>query len=153
MEFSAAESSIERIEVPVTPAAEELTRRRPARTVLCIEDNVASIRLIERVLEVRPNVHVLAATQGSLGLDLAKMHRPDLILLDLNLPDMHGRDVLWRLRQTPDTAEIPVVVLSADATPGQIQRLMEAGAYDYLTKPINVRTCLEVLDEVLGHKA
>jgi CheY-like chemotaxis protein len=121
--------------------------------VLCIEDNVSSVKLLERVLEQRPNVRMLAATQGSLGLDLARLHHPDLILLDLNLPDMHGRDVLDQLRHDPETANIPVVVLSADATPGQIARLMDAGANDYLTKPINVAKTLEVLDEVLEHHA
>ena len=122
----------------------------PNRTVLCIEDNVSSIKLLERVFEHRPNIRMLAAAQGSLGLDLARLHYPDLILLDLNLPDTHGINVLAQLSEEPETAKIPVVVMSADATPGQIQRLMDAGARDYLTKPIDVAQCLELLDSVFA---
>ncbi len=139
-----AETSTPKIEASVS---------RPPRTVLCIEDNVASVKLLERVLSYRPNVQMIAATQGSLGFDLARLHRPDMILLDLNLPDVQGREVLERLRSEESTETIPVVVLSADATPGQIERLMALGANDYLTKPINVQKCLEVLDELLGHES
>jgi CheY-like chemotaxis protein len=94
-------------------------------------------------------VRLLAAMQGHLGLELAGQHRPDLILLDLDLPDMHGSDVLAALRKDPSLVHIPVVVISADATPGQIQRLQEAGARDYLTKPLDVRHFLALIDEML----
>jgi CheY-like chemotaxis protein len=86
---------------------------------------------------------------GRLGLELAHEHHPVLILLDLHLPDMDGDQVLQRLRDDPMTASIPVVMVSADATPGQVQRLLAAGATAYLTKPIDVRDLLHILDEAL----
>jgi CheY-like chemotaxis protein len=89
--------------------------------------------------------------QGRLGLELAERHRPDLIVLDLHLPDITGQMVLEQLRANAATESIPVVVLSADATKGQIQQLREAGARDYLTKPLDVRHFLEVVDHYLGH--
>ena len=83
-----------------------------------------------------------------LGLELAAEHHPDLILLDLHRPDMPGQEVLRLLQTSPRTAEIPVVILSADARPGLIQRLQEQGARSFLTKPLAVRELLEVLDAV-----
>ncbi|HEV8616732.1 MAG TPA: ATP-binding protein [Methylomirabilota bacterium] len=114
--------------------------------VLYIEDNLSNFRLVERVLERRPRMRLLPAIQGRLGLDLAREHQPDLILLDLHLPDLPGEEVLRRLLAEPRTREIPVVVVSADATPGQIERLRAAGARDYLTKPLDVRQLLTVID-------
>ena len=87
--------------------------------------------------------------QGRLGLDLARQHRPDLILLDVHLPDISGEQVLRELRADPELGRTPVVVLSADATPGQVQRLLAAGARAYLTKPLDVRRLLTILDETL----
>lgn len=117
--------------------------------VLHIEDNAANLKLVERVFAQRDNVEVIAAMYGRLGLELAHEHRPVLILLDLHLPDMGGSDVLQRLRDDPVTASIPVAVVSADATTGQVQRLLAAGASAYLTKPIDVRELLGVLDDAL----
>jgi CheY-like chemotaxis protein len=110
--------------------------------VLCIEDNLFNLRLLEVILQDRPNITLLAAMQGSVGLDLARRHEPDLILLDLNLPDIPGREVLARLQQSAITRDIPVVVISADATPNQIDRLLDAGAKAYLTKPLDVNEFL-----------
>ncbi len=117
-------------------------------TLLYIEDNLSNLKLIERVLIDRP-VRLLAAMQGGLGLDLAREHHPDIILLDLHLPGMLGEQVLAGLREDPRTATIPVVVLSADATPGRIERLLVAGAEAYLTKPIEVDRFLRVIDGIL----
>lgn len=117
--------------------------------VLYIEDNLANVKLIERIFKRRPHVKLQMAMQGRLGLDLAKETQPDLVLLDLNLPDMDGKDVLLRLRQHPSTRDIPVVVLSADATPGQIQRLADAGATAYVTKPLQVTEFLNTVDGIL----
>jgi PAS domain S-box-containing protein len=119
------------------------------RTVLYIENNISNFRLIERVLAHRPGIDLLPAMQGHLGLELAREHHPDLILLDLHLPDMHGSEVLAELHGDDRVRDIPVVVVSADATPGQIQRLLDAGARDYLTKPLDVQQFLSVLDETL----
>jgi CheY-like chemotaxis protein/anti-sigma regulatory factor (Ser/Thr protein kinase) len=88
--------------------------------VLYIEDNLSNFRLVERVLELMPGTTLLSAIQGRLGLALASQHRPDVILLDLHLPDVPGEEVLRRLLAEPRTRQIPVIILSADATPGQI---------------------------------
>jgi signal transduction histidine kinase/ActR/RegA family two-component response regulator len=132
-------------EMPV--AAETTAVRSASRTVLYIEDNLSNLRLVEGLISRRPKVSLMTAMQGSVGLVLARDHVPDLILLDLNLPDVSGEEVLLRLLSDPQTAEIPVVVLSADATKGQVKRLLDAGARAYLTKPIDVATFYEVLDE------
>jgi CheY-like chemotaxis protein len=87
--------------------------------------------------------------QGSLGLDLARQHRPDLVLLDLGLRDLPGEEVLRLLREDPRTQDIPVIVVSAEATPTQIRKLMASGAMAYLTKPIDVRRFLALMDETL----
>ena len=94
--------------------------------VLCIEDNAANSRLIERILAQRSNIKLHFATHGGEGLTQAREHRPELILLDLNLPDMHGSEVLRCLRQDKRTETLPVVVISADATGTQIEKLLSA---------------------------
>jgi CheY-like chemotaxis protein len=126
-------------------AAPVLERGSP-RTVLYIEDNPSNIRLVETILATRPEVTLLVASQGSLGLELAREHQPSLVLLDLNLPDISGEEVLRRIRGHPRTADIPVVMLSADATPGQADRLRQAGADDYLSKPFGFDQFLAVID-------
>jgi CheY-like chemotaxis protein len=88
--------------------------------------------------------------QGQLGLDLARKHLPDLILLDLHLPDLPGWDVLAQLQKTENTRDIPVVVISADATASQISKLMAAGARAYLTKPLDVTEFLQVLEDAIS---
>jgi CheY-like chemotaxis protein len=120
------------------------------RTLLYIEDNASNLRLIERLVDHRSNIQLLSAMQGGLGIELARTHHPDLILLDLQLPDMQGDQVLATLRSDPSTSTVPVIVLSADATDRQIRRLLDAGAAEYLTKPVNLARLLEVLDEHIG---
>jgi CheY-like chemotaxis protein len=119
--------------------------RAGERSVLYIEDNLSNLKLVERLLERLPDVRLIPAMQGMLGLELARQHQPDLILLDLHLPDVHGREVLEKLKQDPATAAIPVVVLSADATASQVERLLAAGAADYATKPIDVEWLLDTI--------
>ena len=120
------------------------------RLVLYIEDNLSNVTLVERILELEPGLELIPAMQGGLGLDLAREHRPALIVLDLHLPDMGGEEVLRRLRSEPETSEIPVVVLSADASKRQIGRVLELGASDYLTKPLDVQRFREVIEAHLG---
>jgi CheY-like chemotaxis protein len=119
-------------------------------TVLYIEDNLSNLRLIERLITHRADLGLIPAMTGTLGLELARQHTPDLILLDLHLPDLRGDEVLIRLRKDPRTKTIPVVILSADATPGQIERLRAAGADEYLTKPIDVVEFVALIDRILG---
>ncbi len=124
----------------------------PAGKVLLIEDNVANVRLIERILRHEEQVELISAMQGTLGIELARQHVPDLVLLDLHLPDLSGRDVLRRLQDDPLTADLPIVVLSADATDGQVTRLLAAGARAYLTKPLNVEKFRAIVHETLSAK-
>jgi len=126
---------------------------RDTFTVLYIEDNLSSVELIQRLLGRADQTKLLSAMQGRLGLDLAREHRPDLILLDLNLPDIQGPEVMRLLKADPKTSPIPVIVISADATSAQIRRLLDAGARAYLTKPLDVRKFLDLLDEIRGDLA
>ena len=122
----------------------------PSCDVLYIEDDPVNSTLVERILEFRPALRLMHARSGGSGVELAQTHRPRLILLDLNLPDMHGSEVLRQLQRQPATAEVPVVVLSADATPSQIERLLTAGARNYLTKPFDIDPFLAVVDEMVS---
>jgi CheY-like chemotaxis protein len=135
----------------VAPAGcrQDHARDARARTVLYVEDNLSNLQLVTHILERRGGVVVLPAMQGGLALDLARQHCPDLILLDLHLPDLSGYDVFCRLRAEKRTACIPVVVISADTSRGQIDRLIGAGARAHLTKPLQVSEFLAVFDEVL----
>jgi PAS domain S-box-containing protein len=121
-----------------------------AKTLLYIEDNLPNLKLIERILSKRPAIRMITAQQGSMGLELARQHQPDLVLLDLHLPDMNGDQVLIWLRSEPRTADIPVVLISADAIGSEIERLKQLGARAYITKPFQVQHFLGVLDEILA---
>jgi CheY-like chemotaxis protein/anti-sigma regulatory factor (Ser/Thr protein kinase) len=153
------------IELHCVEAPEEVVRRQElvsaieikhapgTRTVLYIEDNLSNMRLMEHIVSYRPHIRLVPAMQGRLGLELAHEHRPDLILLDLHLPDLTGDDVLKKLQADPKTSEIPVVMISADATPGQVKRLLAAGVAAYVTKPLNVEKLLKVFDDYLVEPA
>jgi CheY-like chemotaxis protein len=122
-------------------------------TVLYIEDNLSNLQLVERVLRRRPGVRLISAMRPQLGLDLAAEHDPALLLLDLHLPDMTGQEVLRRLRAEPRTARVPVVILSADARPSLIQELLDRGVRAFLTKPLDVRELLDLVDTVAAERA
>lgn len=117
--------------------------------VLYIEDQLSNLRLIERVFDKRPRVSLVAAMQGQLGIEIARQDPPSMILLDMNLPDISGDEVLKRLRQDPRTQFVPVVIVSADATEMTTKRMLAAGALDYLTKPVDVTRLLELVDAQL----
>ncbi len=126
------------------------TPGQSAATVLYIEDNIANVYLVDRLLMNRPSVHLITSLTGALGIELAQQLVPALILLDVHLPDLHGFDVLQRLLADPRTASVPVVVLSADATEWQTKRFLDAGASGYLTKPFDLHQLLDVLNTYLG---
>lgn len=117
------------------------------RKILYIEDNLSNLTLIEQMLADEPAVELITAMQGRIGLDLARQHLPDLILLDLHLPDIPGWEVLEHLKRDKVTHQIPVIVISADATSRQIERLMQAGARAYLTKPLDMGEFYRVVAE------
>jgi CheY-like chemotaxis protein len=133
-----------------TPVAAGPNRRHK---VLYIEDNIANLRLVERILARRDDIEITPAMQGRLGLALAHEHQPDLILLDLHLPDLDGEQILRQIRSDPATESTPVVILTADATAGQIERLLGAGANAYLTKPLDVQQLLEIVSEAIDAPA
>ena len=116
-----------------------------SQLILYIEDNLSNLTLVERILERRVSVELISAMQGTLGLELARQHRPDLIVLDLHLPDMPGTEVLTRLKANPITREIPVIVLTADASGRQAERVRQLGAIDYVTKPLDVPKFIEII--------
>jgi signal transduction histidine kinase/CheY-like chemotaxis protein len=113
--------------------------------VLYVEDNLASLRMIERLFNGRPET-LQVSVQGTMALELARELQPVLILLDLHLPDMSGEEALRQLKADPRTASIPVVVLSADVTPGRIDRILDSGAVGYLSKPVDVPRLIAYLD-------
>jgi CheY-like chemotaxis protein len=117
--------------------------------VLYIEDNTLNCQLVGSILGQRKEMEVMFAKTGSEGLRVAREWLPNLVLLDLNLPDMHGRELLIALHTNEQTAHIPVVVVSADATATQIENLLVAGARNYLTKPIDVTGFLFTVEEIL----
>lgn len=120
------------------------------KVIVYIEDSLANVELIESLLARWNNVTVIPAMQGRMGLDLARQHRPNLVILDLNLPDVSGEDVLRELKSDQTTSSIPVVIVSADANPQQVDRLKAAGAVAYFTKPFNVPELLDTLARELG---
>jgi len=122
-------------------------------TLLYIEDNPSNLRLLEMVLSGAPNLTFLTAPNGNLGFELAIQRQPDVILLDLHLPDQNGDQVLRCLKAESRTQWIPVVMISADATPKQMRTLRAAGAVEYLTKPLDLMRLFAVLAEFLPKQA
>jgi CheY-like chemotaxis protein len=135
--------------VPPAPAAGDGDGRF---RVLLIEAELTSLELVERVMSRRSGVEVLAAMHGGLGVDLAREHVPDLVLLDLDLPDMAAASVLERLAGDDGTARIPVAVLSADASPLEVRELLRRGVAGHLAKPLDVRALLALVDAVAAAK-
>jgi len=152
IELSLAEQPVDRFEREWGGLEAPSGQVTPSRTILYIEDNLSNLRLIERIISDDPQIRLLSAMQASLGLELARDHLPDLILLDLHLPDMAGDEALRRLREDPTTRTIPVMIISADATQAQINRLLAAGADEYLTKPLDVKRFLQVLEAMLDRE-
>jgi PAS domain S-box-containing protein len=118
------------------------------RSIVYIEDNPSNLRLVERIIAKMPNVELVTAVTAADGIETINRTLPNLILLDLDLPDMSGFEVLQRLRLDDLTRKIPVVIVSADATQKQIDRLIDAGARSYLTKPLDIKLFLQVISDV-----
>jgi CheY-like chemotaxis protein/anti-sigma regulatory factor (Ser/Thr protein kinase) len=118
-------------------------------TVLYVEDNPANLMLVEDLIARRPDIHLLSATDGNQGIEIARSSLPDMILMDINLPGISGIKALKILREDTATAHIPVVALSANAIPRDISKGLDAGFFRYLTKPIKVNEFMDTLDETL----
>ncbi len=151
VDVAAAEAPVAHETIP-EPAGMPTGPRATRGKILYVEDNVANIQLLQRIVTRRPGVSLQASMQGRPAIDLARAHAPHLILLDLHLPDIPGEEVLAHLLADPETRDIPVVILSADATPAQIERLLALGARAYLTKPFDVTELLALVDETLAPK-
>ena len=139
-----------------SPAAREpVVAQEPSgrRTLLYVEDNPANLALVEQLIARRRDLKLLTAIDGYLGIELARAYQPDVILMDINLPGISGFGALKRLREDPATAHIPVIALSANAVPRDIEKGMEAGFFRYLTKPIKVAEFMAALDVALLHAA
>jgi PAS domain S-box-containing protein len=121
----------------------------PLRTLLYVEDNQANLKLVEQLIARRPDMRLLSAADGHLGVEIARAFLPEVILMDINLPGISGIEAMQILRKDPLTAHIPVVALSANAIPHDIAKGLEAGFFRYLTKPIKVNEFLHTLDEAL----
>jgi PAS domain S-box-containing protein len=153
LDLRLARDPVERLEKRApAPVGVGATIRTPV-TLLYVEDNLANLSLVETILSERPGWKTIPALQGRMGAELAREHAPDLVLLDLHLPDVQGDEVLRRLRSDERTAGIPVVMISADATPRTIDRLIARGADAYLTKPLDVDEFLATIDRLLPEEA
>lgn len=134
---------------PREPAPEP-AHRRSGFTALYVDDNPASLALVRNILSTLDHVRLLEANDGKTALTMAHQHRPDLIILDINLPDMSGFALLQKLKQLPESAATPVMALSASAMPRDLQRGLEAGFFRYLTKPLDINHFLQSIDDALA---
>ena len=130
-----------------TPAADGA----PLRTLLYVEDNPANLELVEELVARRSDLRMLSAADGNLGIEFARAYRPDVVLMDINLPGISGVEAMKILRADPATAHIPIIALSANAVPRDIARGLDAGFFNYLTKPIKVEQFMAALDVALKH--
>jgi PAS domain S-box-containing protein len=121
----------------------------PLRTLLYVEDNPANLELVEQLIARRPDLRLLSAADGNLGIEFARAYQPEVILMDINLPGISGITAMKVLRDDPSTGHIPVIALSANAVPRDIEKALEAGFFNYLTKPIKVDQFMDSLDAAL----
>jgi CheY-like chemotaxis protein len=122
-------------------------------TVLYIEDNPANMELVKQIIERHLHIHLLAALDGTSGIEIARASRPDVILMDINLPGVSGVEVLKILRSEPATAHIPVVAVSANAMAQDIERGLKEGFFSYITKPIKINVLMDALNSALEFAA
>jgi len=136
-------------DTPPAELARQTRKNSTPRTLLYVEDNPANLMLVEQIIADHPHIRMLSARDGKQGMALAFAHVPDVILMDINLPGLSGFHVLKLLRDEPATARIPVLAISANAMPRDIDKGLEAGFFGYLTKPIKVNEFLDALEEAL----
>jgi len=134
---------------PTAVAQAQVQADAQLRTLLYVEDNPANLMLVQDLIARRPDIRLLSAADGDRGIEIARAARPDVILMDINLPGISGIQALKILRADPATAHIPVVALSANAIPRDIEKGLEAGFFRYLTKPIKVNQFMDTLDVAL----
>jgi CheY-like chemotaxis protein len=138
---------------PATITQAQVKHLSQVRTLLYVEDNPANLKLIEQLIARRPDMRLLSARDGNRGIELARARLPEVILMDINLPGISGIEALKILREDPATAHIPVVALSANAMPRDIEKGLQAGFFRYLTKPIKINEFMEALGVALEFAA
>jgi PAS domain S-box-containing protein len=141
------------IGVPAGISKTTVPNGAPQRTLLYVEDNPANLKLIEQLIARHPDIRLLSARDGNLGIQLARANQPDVILMDINLPGISGIEALKILRDDPATSHIPVVALSANAMPRDIEKGLQAGFFRYLTKPIKVDEFMDTLNVAMDFAA
>jgi signal transduction histidine kinase len=150
------------IELPAEPAPDypatvpmplqsegQVARESAGTTVLCVEDNPASLELIQAALATRPEVRLLTASNGKRGVELARAHQPDVILMDNNMPVLSGGEAQAMLKRDARTAHIPVIAISANAMPDAVSKGLAAGFFRYLTKPVDLMALSQALDDAI----
>ncbi len=137
-----------KIDTPLAPESQQLNNLQ-SRTLLYVEDNQANLMLVEQIVKRHPHLNMLSASDGDLGIALAREQHPDIILMDINLPGMNGYEALQILRADPVTMHIPVIAISANAMHHDINKGMKAGFYCCLTKPIRINELMEALNDAL----
>jgi len=150
--FELNSTSEPQLEADLTPslvAKAQIPSGAPLRTLLYVEDNPANLKLIEQLIARRPDIRLLSARDGNTGIQLARANQPALILMDINLPGISGIEALKILREDPATKHIPVIALSANAMPRDIERGLQAGFFRYLTKPIKIHEFMDTLEAAL----
>ena len=136
---------------PTAVVQPQLPRGAWLRSLLYVEDNPANLNLVKQLIARRPDLRLLTAVTGHLGIELARTSQPEMILMDINLPDISGIEAMKILREDPATAHIPVVALSANAMPRDIEKGLAAGFFRYLTKPIKVNEFMDTLNVTLEY--
>ena len=122
---------------------------KPLRTLLYVEDNPANLKLVQLIIARRADLRLLTATDGSRGIEMVRSHQPEVVLMDINLPGISGIDAMKILRADPSTGHIPIIAISANAMPHDIERALSVGFFRYITKPIRINELMEVVDLAL----
>jgi PAS domain S-box-containing protein len=138
-----------RLPLDLSNTVMHIPRSAQLQTLLYVEDNPANLKLVEQIIARHPEINLLTAINGNSGIEIARASRPDVILMDINLPDISGIEALKILSMDPVTAHIPIVALSANAMPRDIKKGLEAGFFRYITKPIKINEFMVALSEAL----
>ena len=149
LEITAPQCTPRRTDLDVLPSPPLVHSRHDKPLLLYVEDNPANLQLVQEIVKLHLDIDLLSATDGNAGVQMAREYRPDVILMDMNLPGISGREAQRRLRQDPATRETPIIALSANAMPLDVQAALEAGFFRYLTKPLDIDDFLEVVGEAL----
>lgn len=149
---AAAEPTLQMAEYDATAMAHHhASQAEQKHTVLYIEDNPANRNLVEQIISRQPDIRLLTAVNGQNGIKVARANLPDVILMDINLPDISGHDAQKILHSDPLTAHIPIIAVTANAMPRDIAKGIKEGFFRYVTKPIQINDFMEALDLAFEH--